>query len=72
MIDISFEINGRKVQPDRVGDELERAMVQQIEKQLRETLRHVRDPLSGEGARVCVNVVTYPLVEPVFGLSLPY
>jgi hypothetical protein len=54
MIDISFEINGRKIRPNQVTNELERALIQQIEQHIRDKLRHVRDP--GTGLRPKIRV----------------
>ena len=34
MINISFEINGRKVRPDQIGDALERAMLDAIKDEI--------------------------------------
>lgn len=54
MIDISFEINGRKVSSERIASEMEKAMFESIKKDLTEKLRRVRDPISGERPKVTV------------------
>ncbi|MYA62930.1 MAG: hypothetical protein F4X94_10215 [Dehalococcoidia bacterium] len=47
MIDISFEVNGRKVRPNQIADALERAMFEQVRDQLVRQLHGIRDPKTG-------------------------
>ena len=54
MIDVSFEINGRKVRPERIASEMEKALLKSIKKDLTEKLRKVRDPKSGERPRITI------------------
>ncbi|MEJ8568855.1 hypothetical protein V3330_14570 [Wenzhouxiangellaceae bacterium CH-27] len=54
MINVSFEINGRKVRPDRIASEMEKAMLNGIKKDLTQKLRKVRDPITGEHPKVTV------------------
>ena len=48
MFEISFEINGRKVHPDRIGDEFEKAMYQAVKEELTNKVGNIRDPITGE------------------------
>jgi hypothetical protein len=54
MIDITFEINGRKVDPNRIGDALERALFTQVRTNLAKKIAAVRDPDTGERPRLTV------------------
>jgi hypothetical protein len=54
MIDISFEINGRKVNPNQLTEALEQAVFQQLKDKLVRAIRNVRDPKTGEQPRVRV------------------
>ena len=42
MIDISFEINGRKVNPNNMGDALEAAMLSQVADSIKKSVGSVR------------------------------
>lgn len=44
MIDISFEIGGRRVSPNNIGNSLERAILDGIQKQIFNQLRAVTCP----------------------------
>lgn len=54
MIDVSFEINGRKVNPNQFGDEIEKAIFQEIIDGMKKTLNSVR--CSEHGQRPAVKV----------------
>jgi len=54
MIDITFEINGRKVDPNLIGDALERALFKQVRGNLAKKIAAVRDPDTGERPRLTV------------------
>jgi len=54
MIDISFEINGRKVSPRNVGDALESAMLQSIQDSISKTVGSVRCPEHGQKPKIKV------------------
>lgn len=54
MIDISFEINGRKVRPDQVGDALERAALDSVRNQIIRKVGNLRDPQTGEQPKIKV------------------
>lgn len=54
MIDVSFEINGRKVSPNRVGDALEKAILQEVADNVKKALSSVRCREHGERPRVKV------------------
>lgn len=47
MIEVSFEINGRKVQPNKIADALERAMFETIRDDLARKVGNIRDPETG-------------------------
>lgn len=44
MVDISFEINGRRVDPHRMQDALEGAVLQSIKETVTSKIRNIRDP----------------------------
>lgn len=54
MIDIHFEINGKRTNSNNIADALERAMVETIADGLRTQLASVRDPNTGEFPTVVV------------------
>ena len=54
MIDITFEIGGKKVSPDRLGDELEKAILSELAEKVKRSLSSVRCPEHGQGPRVTV------------------
>ena len=54
MIEVSFEIGGRKVRPNQIKDALERAMFEQVRDHVVEMLRGVRDPETGSRPKLRV------------------
>lgn len=52
MIDISFEINGRKVRPNQMRNALEKAILQDISSSISQSLRSVRCTVHGERPKV--------------------
>jgi hypothetical protein len=54
MFEIKFEINGQRVDPNRFGDALEQAILQQISEQVSTTLRSVQCSEHGQYAKVTV------------------
>jgi hypothetical protein len=54
MIDISFEVGGRKVSPDRIGDELGKAILKEVARNVKTSLASVRCPEHGQHPRVTV------------------
>lgn len=52
MLEISFELNGRRIRPDEFGDALEGMVIKQIEERFRTLLGDVRDPQTGEPLRL--------------------
>lgn len=54
MIDISFEINGRKVSPRNVGDALESAMLQTIQDSISKAVGSARCPEHGQKPKIKV------------------
>ena len=47
MIDVSFEIDGRKVRPNQIQNALERAMFEDVRDQLVRKVGNIRDPKTG-------------------------
>lgn len=54
MIDISFEINGRKVRPSQLGNELEKAAFEAIKKDIVRKVGNIRAPKTGQRPRIKV------------------
>ena len=54
MVEVTFEIGGRVLSPDRIEDELERAIVAHLADTIGRRLRDIRDPKTG--ARPSVRV----------------
>lgn len=54
MLDISFEINGRKVNPNRIADEFEKAIYRQIRDELVRKVGSICDPKTGERPKLKV------------------
>lgn len=55
MIDISFEINGRKVNPNRIGDALEAAVLESVKEQIISKVGSIRDPKTGQRPKIKVS-----------------
>ena len=47
MVDISFEINGRRVDPQRVQNALEGAVLQSVKETVTSKIRNIRDQKTG-------------------------
>lgn len=47
MVSISFEINGRKISPNRVTDALECAILQEVTQSIKKALTSIRCPMHG-------------------------
>lgn len=54
MIEISFEVNGRKVNPNQLFNALERAVVQGVRDKLTSAVGNFRAPKTGEHPRLRV------------------
>lgn len=54
MIKVTYEIGGRKVSPDRIGDELEKAILKQVTENIIKALSSVRCPEHGKPPEVIV------------------
>ena len=54
MIEISFEIGGRKVHPNRVADEFEKAAYQHIKDELVRKVGTIRDTKTGKRPKLKV------------------
>ena len=52
MIDIEFKIGGRKVRPNQIANELERAMMVEVRDNIAKKLRDIRDPKTGVRPKV--------------------
>jgi len=54
MIDISFEINGKKVSPRNAGNALESAMLQSVQDSISKAIRSARCPQHGQKPKIKV------------------
>lgn len=54
MLDISFEVGGRKINPNQIGDAMERAVFESVREQLVSKLRDIRDPETGAAPKLKV------------------
>jgi len=54
MLDISFEINGWKVHPDQIGNELEKAVFRQVRDDLVRKVGSIQDPETGRPPKITV------------------
>ncbi len=54
MINISFEINGRKVNPNQLSNALDRAVLQGVRDKLTRAVGNVRDPKTGKHPKLRV------------------
>jgi len=54
MLDISFEINGRKVSPNNVGDALERAILQSVSDSIKRSVGSLRCPEHRSSPKIVV------------------
>lgn len=52
LIEITFEIDGRRVDPNKVGDALEAAVFKSIKRQIGAKIGSIRDPVTGEGPKI--------------------
>ena len=54
MIEITFEINGRKVNPNKIGNEIEKSILQQVSNDIKKALSSVRCQEHGQAPSVTV------------------
>ena len=54
MIDISFKINGRTVNPRNIGDELEKAVLTEVGDSIKKSLRSVSCPVHHKHPKVVI------------------
>jgi len=54
MIEITFEINGKKVDPKNIRNELERALYETVVEEIEEKIINIRDPKTGEHPKIKV------------------
>lgn len=52
MVDVSFEINGRKVSPNGTGDALEAAIMQSVGDSIKKSVGSVRCPEHGASPKI--------------------
>ena len=52
MIDISFELNGRKVSPNNIGDALEAAMLESVKESIKKSVGNLRCAEHGEHPKI--------------------
>ncbi len=54
MIDLKFEINGRKVSPDKFADAFEKAAFEAVKANIRKKLRTIKSPSTGVRPKVLI------------------
>ncbi|GLR50477.1 hypothetical protein KYK30_01755 [Shinella yambaruensis] len=54
MVKVEFKLNGRSVRPNNIANQLERAMLKQVQDGITKKLRSVRDPETGAAPTVKV------------------
>jgi len=52
MVDISFKINGRRVNPNSLGNALQRAMFESVRKAIIKQVGAIRCPQHGQAAKI--------------------
>lgn len=52
MVDIFFEINGRRVNPHRMQDALEGSVLQSVKDMIASKVRNIRDPKTGLPSKI--------------------
>ena len=52
MIEITFEINGKKVNPNNIRDALEKATMNAVAEGIRKKVGSIRDPKTGERPKI--------------------
>jgi len=54
MVKVEFRLNGRTVRPNDIANQLEKAMLKQVQEGIEKKLRSVRDPDTGAAPKVTV------------------
>lgn len=54
MLDVRFEINGRRVDPKRIGNALEQVVYEKVVADIRRKVGAVRDPETGRPPKITV------------------
>lgn len=54
MIDIKFEINGRRIGPNQMGNALESAILQSVKDKIMSRISSIRDPKTGAPPKIRV------------------
>ena len=52
MVKIEFKLNGRNVRPNDIANQLEKAMLKQVQDNVTQKLRGIRDPETGASPTV--------------------
>jgi hypothetical protein len=52
MVEISFEINGRKVSPNQIGDALTKAVLGKVQEHIQKTVGSTRCPEHGSTTKI--------------------
>lgn len=52
MVKVEFKLNGRSVRPNDIANQLEKAMLKQVQDGIAKKLRNVRDPETGAASTV--------------------
>ena len=52
MVEISFEINGRKVRPNQIGEALTKAVLGKVQERIKKTVGSARCPEHGSTAKI--------------------
>ncbi|TNB49684.1 hypothetical protein FF124_01615 [Martelella lutilitoris] len=54
MVKVEFKLNGRSVRPNDIANQLEKAMMKQVQDRITHKLRNVRDPETGAAPTIKV------------------
>ncbi len=54
MVKVEFKLNGRSVRPNDIANQLEKAMLKQVQEGITKKLRNVHDPKTGAAPTVKV------------------
>ena len=63
MIDIHFEVGGKRTKPGDIGDAMMRMMVEQLQAHIRESLGSIRDPETGEFPTIVMRGETFDTLQ---------
>lgn len=54
MINIEFKMNGRTIRPNQIGNEVERVIMTEFQREIAKKLRGVRDPETGMAPKITI------------------